>query len=123
MATLRRAGLRALTINSTRFDVVGNIAYSLGKAVLEPLIGADRFHGFKETPGTPMMELEIRDGGDLDVEDLVTTEDATITAELSNGKTIVLRKASQASPAQQGTEEGLIETIFVGATCEEILAA
>jgi hypothetical protein len=122
MATLRRAGLRALTIDSTRFDVVGNIGYSLGKAVLEELIGADRFHGFKETPGIPLMELEIRDSGDLDVEDLVTKQDVTITAELVSGKTVILRKASQAGPASQGSEEGAIEVRFVGQTAEEIIA-
>jgi len=123
MATLRRAGLLALTIDGVRFDVVGNIAYSLGKDVLEPLIGADRFHGFKVTPGTPQMELEIRDRGDLDGEALAQVSDATVVAELANGKAVVLRKAWQASPATAGTEEGAIETVFVGESSEEILAA
>ena len=122
MATLRRAGLRALTIDSTRYDVVGNIAYSLGKPVLEELIGADRFHGFKETPGIPLMELEIRDSGDLDVELLVTLQDVTLAAELVSGKTVVLRRASQAGAASQGSEEGAIEVRFVGQSSEEIIA-
>jgi len=123
MASLRRAGLLALTIDGIRFDVVGNIAYSLGEDILEELIGADRFHGFKVTPGTSLMELEIRDRGDLDTQALAQVNDATVVAELANGKAVVLRKASQASPATSGSEEGTIETRFVGDSAEEILAA
>ena len=124
MATnLRRAGLRAFNIDGTRFDVVGNIGYSLGEAVLEELVGADRVHGFKETAGTPMMELEIRDSGTLDVQELVTFAGVTCTAELTNGKTVVLRNGYQAGPAEQGTEEGIIPVRFIGESCEEILAS
>lgn len=123
MAGLRRAGLLALTIDGTRFDVVGNIGYSLGKPVLEELVGADKMHGFKQTPGTAMMELEIRDAGDLDVEALALTADATVTAELVNGKAVVLRRAYQAGPANQGSEEGTIEARFVGDSAEEIITA
>ena len=35
MGILRRAGLISFEIDAERFDVVGNIEYSLGKAVLE----------------------------------------------------------------------------------------
>jgi hypothetical protein len=124
MATnLRRAGLRALNIDGTRFDVVGNIGYQLGERVLEELIGADGPHGFKETPGTPLMEFEVRDSGSLDVKALTTSENVTVTAELSNGKTLVLRNGYQALQSEQGTEEGIIPVRFVGASCEEILAS
>jgi hypothetical protein len=120
---LRRAGLRAFTIDGTQFDVVGNIGYSLGEVVLEELIGSDGLHGYKETPGTPLMELEIRDSGSLDVKALTTTTEATVVAELSNGKTLVLRRGYQCGPAEQGSEEGAIPVRFIGSSCEEILAA
>jgi hypothetical protein len=120
---LRRAGLRALTIDGTQYDVVGNIGYSLGEAVLEELVGADRVHGSKETPGTPLMEFEVRDAGTLDVKELVTMRGVTVTAELANGKTLVLRNAFQAGTGEQGSEEGTIAVRFVGDSNEEILAS
>lgn len=120
MAGLRRAGLLAFSIDGERYDVVGNINYSLGEPVREELIGADGVHGYKEVPGTPLMELEIRDSGDLDVASVARINDATVTAELVNGKAVVLRRAFQASPVTQGSEEGTVEVRFVGLSAEEI---
>ncbi len=120
MAGLRRAGLLAFSIDGERYDVVGNIGYSLGESVREELVGADGVHGYKETPGTPLMELEIRDSGDLDVASVARISDSTVTAELVNGKAVVLRRAFQASPVTQGSEEGTVEVRFVGLSAEEI---
>jgi hypothetical protein len=117
-----RAGLRAFDVDGVVFDVVGNITYSLGLPISEELTGADRHHGFKEAPGISFMELEIRDGPDVDQAALLQTEGATCAAQLRNGKTIILRNANQAGAGESGTEEGLIPVRFVGESAEEINA-
>ncbi len=120
MANLRRAGLISFEIDGERYDVVGNIEYTLGETVREELVGADRVHGFMEKPGTPTMSLELRDEASLDVAKVLRMVDVTCMAELTNGKTVFLRNAFQAGEGTQGTEEGAIAVRFVGETAEEI---
>ena len=115
-----RAGITQLQINGEIYDVVGNVTYNLGREILEELVGADRFHGFKVRPQAPMMELEIRDRGTLDVARLLALRDGTLALSLANGKVIVLRDASFAGEGGISTEEATIQARFVGSSGEEV---
>ncbi|MNG08647.1 Phage tail tube protein [compost metagenome] len=84
------------------------------------MVGADRVHGFKETPQIPFIEGEITDRKELSLESLQATVDATVTLELANGKVIVLREAWYASEGTGNTEEGNIECRFEGMSAEEV---
>ncbi len=116
-----RAGVTQLQINGEIYDVVGNVTYNLGRPLLEPLVGADTFHGFSSKPQAPMMELEIRDRGTLDIARLVEMRNGTIQLQLANGKVVTLGKASYASEGSISTEEATIQAKFIGESCEEAI--
>ena len=104
----RRGGTLSLTVNGVRQDAKGSFSYNLGLPKREAIVGADSVHGYKETPQAPMIEGEITDRGDLDLAAFVQTTDATVTLQLANGKTIVLRNAWFAGEGTVQTEEGNI---------------
>lgn len=115
-----RAGLKAFDVDGVVYDVVGAITYSLGLPIREELTGADRHHGFKEMAGVAYMELEVRDSSTLDMAALLSAKDVTCAAQLRNGKTVILRNASQTGAGESSSEEGTIPIRFVGESGEEI---
>jgi hypothetical protein len=73
-------------------------------------------------PQAPFIEGKITDRGTLDLQKLVSIEDATVTLELANGKSILLREAWFAGEGNVSTEEGEIDVRFVGRSAEELTA-
>jgi hypothetical protein len=104
----RRAGLITLKTGGEVQDAKGDFTYNLGIPKREAIIGADGVHGYKETPQVAFIEGAITDRSSLNVGDLALGKDLTITLELANGKTIVLRNAFFAGDGNVGTGEGEI---------------
>lgn len=117
---LRRAGIIQVQINGEIHDAKGNWTYDLGAPKRESIIGADRMHGFKETPKPAFIEGEITDRGSLDLALLVNLDNATVTVNLANGKVIVLRDAFFAGDGVGNTDEANVAVRFEGASAEEI---
>jgi hypothetical protein len=120
MANQRRGGIIQLKVNGEVTDAKGNFTYNPGKPKREAVMGADRMHGFKETPQVAFIEGAITDRGTLDLAALATGSGLTITLELANGKTFVLRDAWFAGEGSATTEEGEISVRWEGANGEEI---
>lgn len=120
MASQRRAGIIQLAINGELHEAKGNFTYNFGAPKREAIIGADKVHGFKETPTVPKIVGEITDRGTLDVAGLVNLEDATITLSLANGKVFVLRQAWYAGDGDVQTDEANIQLELHGVSGEEI---
>jgi Phage tail tube protein len=121
MAGQRRVGgIITVQINGEIQKAKGNFTYNLGRPKREAVIGADAVHGFKEVPQTAFIEGEITDREDLDLDKLVKLENATVTAQLANGKTFVLRDAWFAGDGTGNTDEGNITVRFEGMSGEEI---
>ena len=116
----RRAGLIQVQINGEIQDAKGNWSYNLGRPAREALIGADRVHGFKETPQVAFIEGEITDRGSLDLGALAQLQDATVTLTMTTGKMFVLSEAWFAGDGTANTEEANIAVRFEGASGEEI---
>jgi predicted heme/steroid binding protein len=116
----RRAGIIYVKVDGQIYDAKGNFTYNLGRPKREGIAGADTVHGFKETPQVPFIEGEFTDKNDLDLNKLLTIEDSTITLELNNGKTVVLKNAWYAADGDVGTEEGNIQVRFEGKQADEI---
>ena len=115
-----KTGVRSFAINGERYMVVGNISYSLATSVREALVGADGFHGHSVKPATPFIEATLRDSATLKVSELLELENAEVQVELQNGKLLLLSGASNMAETEQGTEEGLIPTRWVGTKAEEV---
>ena len=104
----RRAGRIYLKIDGTLHDAKGAFSYNLGHDKRDAIVGSDGIHGYKETPQIPFIEGALTDRGDLDLQDLATQDNVTVTLELVNGKTIVLANAWFAGEASVTTEEAEI---------------
>jgi hypothetical protein len=120
MATQRRAGIIQLQVNGEIQDCKGSFSYNLGAPKRETMLGSDRAHGFKEVPQVAFIEGAITDRGTLDLRALVTTDGATVTLSLANGKTVVLRDAYFAGDGTASSEEAEIAVRFEGSNAEEV---
>lgn len=116
----RIGGVISLKINGEMYFAKGDFTYNIGKPKKEGVVGSDRVHGYKETPQIPFIEGEITDRAEMSLEDLLNTDDATITLELANGKVIVLREAWYANEGTGNTGEGNIPVRFEGKSAEEV---
>lgn len=119
MAVQRRAGLIQFQVNGEIQDAKGNFTYNLGRPKRTGMVGADRPHGYKETPQIPFIEGEITDRGTLDLDKLLTLKDGTVTLTLANGKTLVLRDAYYAHEGTAGTDEANVPVRFEGSSMDE----
>ena len=116
----RIGGIISLKINGDMYFAKGNFTYNLGKPKKEGVVGSDRVHGYTEKPQVPFIEGEITDRNELNLEDLVTLDDATVTLELANGKVIMLREGWYAGEGTGNTEEGNIALRIEGMSAEEV---
>lgn len=116
----RRGGIISVQVDGQVYDAKGAFTYNLGRPKREAIVGADRVHGYKETPQVPTIEGTITDSSDLDLDKLLTLKDATVTLALANGKVIVLRGAYYAGDGEVSTDEGEIGVSFQGTGAEEV---
>lgn len=117
----RVSGIVEGTLNGTLLQLKGNWTYNLGYPKREGFVNANgKVPGYKEMGQVPYFEGEITDASDFDVPGFVTTDDATFTLKLANGKIIVLRDAWYAGDGDIGTEEANIQTRFEGKSAEEV---
>lgn len=103
---MRRGGIINVQADGVSYDAKGNFTYNLGIPKREAIPGADGMHGFKETPQVAFIEGEITDRSDLKLADLAKMQNATVTLELANGKTIMLSQAYFAADGTGNSDEG-----------------
>lgn len=118
----RIGGTVFLKRNGQLLKVKPGATYSLGKPMREAVLGADAIHGYSEKPQTPYIEATISDGPDVDLEALQAADDDTITLELINGKTVVLRNAWAAGQWTVNTDTGEISARWEGLSAAEVKA-
>jgi hypothetical protein len=120
MASPRRlAGLIGFTINGEIQLVEGDFTYNPGAPKREALVGADRVHGFKETPQVAFIEGTIRDRKALDIQSLYNLDDATVALYKGNEKVFTLRDAWFAGEGTGNTGDAKLQVRFEGISGEE----
>ena len=123
MSDLNRAGQVFVTVDGNRLDVKAEgIQYGFGGPKLEEIMGADGLHGFSGMPQAPFISFTISDHKRLDLEALLQAQDVTVTAQLFNGKTLVLSQASNTGDPQGQSSDGAIAMRYVGISLKEIPA-
>ena len=120
MANRRVGGIIFLKLNGTLLQAKGEFTYNLGVNKREAVIGSDTIHGFKEEPQPSQIEGAITDSDELDVQTILETRDATVTLQLANGKSVVMREAFYAGDGNVTSSEGEIEFMMQGISAEEI---
>jgi len=118
----RIGGTVYLKVNGVQMRVKPGPTYNLGLPTREAVVGADGVHGYMEKQQTPYIACKISDGPDVDLEALVQGRGETVTLELINGKTVVLREAWWAGAGEVNAETGEIDARWEGLTAAEVSA-
>ena len=118
----RRAGRLFVKVDGTQYDAKGSFTYNLGNPKREAEVGPDQVHGYKELPQVAFIDGMITDERSLDVSAFQNITDATVTLQLANGKTFVLRNAWYCADGDITTEDAEIQVRFEGKSGEEIPA-
>jgi hypothetical protein len=85
----RIAGTANVVVDGLTIMVAGKFKYRPSKVKRETLTGMDRVHGYKETPISGMISMDVRDSGGTSVTDFNDMTNVTVTATLANGKIII----------------------------------
>lgn len=109
----RRLGVKQLMINGEVMDVKGGCDYSLGGDKLTEVMGMDRLHGAKVERIAAYIEFTLTDRSSLNLKQVTTLSDATVTCELELGKTIKLGHAFYSGDGKVTGAESEIEAKFV----------
>ncbi len=120
MAQHRIAGVAFVKVDGRQFPIRGKWKSNILPYKREGIAGQDSVHGYKEMPRVPTIQGDVSYTQDLSIDDLAKITDATITLELANGKTHVLRNAWWSDESEVDTEEGSFPVKFEGLSGEEI---
>lgn len=115
-----RAGKITLKTDGGVLDAKGSFTYNLGADKLTAIVGTDRVHGAYSQPQVPFIEGVITDGPGVDLRAVVTGRGLTVTLDLDNGKSIMLRQAWYAGEGTVTTEQGEIAVRWEGLSAAEI---
>lgn len=116
------AGIAYLKADGEQYDLRGNLNISIGGVERETVTGQDGVHGYTEMPKPSFMEAELSDSGGLSLEAIGRITDATITAELINGKVYVLQQAWCMATPELNTADGSMTVRFEAKRGQEITA-
>lgn len=115
----RIGGIAYVKYDSKQLPLKGNFQVTPSSTKRTGVAGQDGVHGYTEMPVVPSISGEISTTSDVSVEELDAITNATITAELANGKVYVLREAWTESAHVIDTAEGKIAIKFEGVSCDE----
>lgn len=115
-----QVGTVSVRVNGDVLRLRGNVTYSLGGLVREAVEGPVGLAAFKVSGVAPFVEVETVDAPDVDLAALQDMQDATVTLQLRNAKTIVLSGASVVGALEVSSEDGGFPVRFVGSSAKEI---
>jgi len=110
----RIAGIAYLKVNGRQYPLRGNFTVSPSRVVRQGIAGQDGFHGHSEMPRVAFIEGDISTVPDLSLQDVEAVVDATVQAELANGRTYTLVDAVCTSALEINTAEGSMRVRFEG---------
>lgn len=108
----RVGGIITVKIDSQQYQAKGNFTYDIGAPLRAAVVGHDKVHGYSEIPKVAFIAGEFTDDTAIDTEVLANITGATVTLDLANGKTIMLRQAWFAEALEGNTEEGNMSVRF-----------
>lgn len=113
------AGTAQVTTDGATQQLEGGLKYSVATVKRTALVGKDGFHGWKEEPVAPYIEMSIRDAGDLTVADFNAMRNSTISASLANGKIITGRNMGAVDVQEVDTDDAKFTVRFEGPQVSE----
>jgi hypothetical protein len=116
----RIAGIAFLKVDGAQYPLKGNFVVSPSEVERNGIAGQDGVHGYSEMPRVPFIEGDVSLVPELSMEDVQNVINATVTAELANGKVYVLRRAFCKSALELQSAEGQVRVRFEGHSCDEV---
>ena len=100
--------------------ITGSFTANLGTVKSEAVVGLDGHVAFKEAPRSAWIKGQARDHDGLDVKQMLSLSDVTVTAIFPNGKSWVFRNATQTGEGDLSVDDGAIEIMFNAISAEEL---
>jgi uncharacterized protein YlzI (FlbEa/FlbD family) len=116
----RFAGTAYFKVDGVQYALRGNLMVSPSNTERAGIPGQDGVHGFSENPVVPFIEGDVSLLEGTSVEDVDAVTDATVTVELANGSSYVLRSAWRSSRSEINTHDGMFRVRFEGLSCDEL---
>jgi hypothetical protein len=118
MANKRVAGTCYVYQDGRQVSLGGTFNIGVSSVNREDVVGLSGPVGVKEAWVRPYMEAEIIKTPDLRLTDLEKITDATITAELADGTTVVLYNACQIGELEYAGADGTVTVRWSGSMME-----
>lgn len=114
----RIGGVLYFDVDGERFAVRGNVTYSIGDNEKESVVGqgqgADKYHGYKENPMAPFIQMDVTDLQGTEVNTLQNARGVKCTLGLGNGNVLTLTNATQINQIEVDAIEGQMTIRFEG---------
>ena len=114
------AGTAYLKVDGQMYPLKGRLTVSISPVERNGIAGQDYVHGYQELPRVPFIEGDVSTLPEVSTEFLEAVIDATVTAELVNGRVYVLRNAWTKGPVEINTADGQFSIRFEGVDGDEI---
>jgi hypothetical protein len=114
-------GAITIKVDGEIYEAKGAFDYQIGGLMYKKVPGTDRVIGTKSEYVVPSLEGKITDAADISIKKLKEIRGATVTLDLSNGKTIVYSNADFSAEGKGNTEEGEVDFAFEADEAEEII--
>lgn len=116
----RIGGVIKISYDGTQIPAKGSFVVSPSPVERDGVAGQDYVHGYVEKPRVPFIKGQITTRAEVSLDDLLAIVNATVTADLANGKSYVLTEAWTKGAFEIETNEGHFDIHFEGTTCEEV---
>lgn len=116
----RIAGIAYLKVDGALYPLRGNFTVSPSSLERAGIVGQDYVHGYSELPRLPVISGDVSLVPELSMDAVEAVVNSTVTAELANNKTYVLREAWCTSALELNTREGQTRVTFQGVSCTEL---
>jgi hypothetical protein len=117
----RIAGIAFLKVDGNLYPLRGNLTVSPSPVERAMIAGQDYVHGYSELPRVPYIEGDFSTLQGLSIETIAGFVNVTVTAELANDTTFVLREGACRAALEINAREGQYRVRFEGVQCDEIL--
>jgi len=99
-------------IDGQRLQVRGSVTSNIGQEVSrETVVGLDGVHGYMERYVVPFIQVDVTEDPDYALSRINQTADSTVTAELADGRTLILTHAAQVGDIERNMEEGVLGSV------------
>lgn len=115
-------GTAFLSYDGNQLTLAGDLTVSPDIIEREGKAGLSGVAGFTEMNRVPFIEGTFYTVTELSVTEIAAITNATVTAELGNGRTYVLRNAWVSGTREINAADGTVQIRFEGENCSEVTA-